>query len=371
MKRAILLLLLVTPLLSGCSFLYTERREVEQLRLAETMGLDAAPGGVLLSLASFSGAEEENASCSSAVGASVSDAMERLQQRSLEGPLFCGHLQHILVGEGLAREGLLDLLSYVCHSSDLRLDMPVFLLLDASAKEAMTAVEDGKGIADVLSALEQAEGEAARLSSAGTILRNLDGQGAALVRTLCLAPSAEEGEKSGSTVEPDGYGVLVDGKLRALIHGEDALGVALLTDTLRPSPLVLEDASGRRATVELQESSCRLQPLWGEDGALNGLEIRVRVQGAALEIDDFSAVTDPHYADALTARLESSLSRRIGNVLELSQSLGVDFLGLGRRLEQASPIRGRGLSRDLGVLLPSLRMSVSVQGELRHAGDMN
>ena len=61
--------------------------------IAAHTNLDAAPGGVLLSLASFSGAEEENAFCSSAVGASVSDAMVRLQQRSLEGPLFCGHLQ--------------------------------------------------------------------------------------------------------------------------------------------------------------------------------------------------------------------------------------------------------------------------------------
>ena len=98
MKKTLLFLflLLLAPLLIGCGALYAQRREVEQLQVMETLGLDPALGGVVLSLASSSGVGEGKALCYSAAGASCSDAMDRLRSRSLEELLFCGHLQHIL-----------------------------------------------------------------------------------------------------------------------------------------------------------------------------------------------------------------------------------------------------------------------------------
>ena len=56
MKKVLLLLLLLCllPGIAGCGGLYGQRRELEQLRLMESMGLDAAPGGLILSLSSGS-----------------------------------------------------------------------------------------------------------------------------------------------------------------------------------------------------------------------------------------------------------------------------------------------------------------------------
>ena len=372
MKKALLFLLLLAPLLCGCGSLYAQRREVERLRLAETLGLDAAPAGVLLSLACASGPGEEGAACYSAPGASVSEAMERLRSRSPEEPLFCGHLQHILLGEQLAREGIGGFLAFVCRSSDLRLDMPVFLLLGDSAGRAMSEVGSGdRGVADALNALGQAEGNELRLSTAGAILRDLERQGSALVRCLRLTPSSENGEEGVLTVAPEGYGVLVGDSLQALIGPEDAPAAALLTDSLRPCPLLLRDAMGRTVTVELQEGALRLEPLWDADGALCGLELSVRVSAALLEIDGFDRASAEAVQSAVTARMEAELQRQIEALLRLSRELGADFLGLGRRLEQAAPLRCRGLGRELGALLPSLPVRVSVRGELRHAGDLN
>ena len=137
MKKVLLLLLLLCllPGIAGCGGLYAQRRELEQLRLMESMGLDAAPGGLILSLSSAP-SEEEASLCFSGSGSSLSQAMEQLQNRAGE-ELFCGHLQNILLGERYARQGVEDLLSAVCRSSDLRLDQPVFLLLEGSSREAL------------------------------------------------------------------------------------------------------------------------------------------------------------------------------------------------------------------------------------------
>ena len=189
MRKALLLLLLcLVPLLAGCGGLYGQRRELEQLRLMESMGLDAAPAGLILSLSSAP-SEEEEALCFSGSGSSLSQAMEQLQNRAGE-ELFCGHLQNILLGERYARQGMEDLLSAVCRSSDLRLDQPVFLLLEGTGREALES-----GAASTLRRLAPDREQAGSLSTAGGILRDLDRQGSSLIRALRLRPSAgnEEG----------------------------------------------------------------------------------------------------------------------------------------------------------------------------------
>jgi len=374
MKKTLLILfvLCITPGLCGCKSLYAEHREVEQLRVVQTIGLDPAPLGVRLSLATSSGiGANSDTLCYTAVGASVSDAMDRLRDRSLEEALFCGHLQHILLGEETGKKGLDGILAYVCRSSDVRLDMPMVLVLGSTAQEAMTATGAGeKGIAEALDALEEKRGES-QISTAGVILRDLERQGCSLIRTLRLQRSSEEGAEVSKTVVPEGFGVLVDGKLAAQLGLEDALAVSLLTGTLSPSPLVVYDEEGQAVTLELQEGHTAIQPVWDEDGSLTGLDIDLRVQAAVLEIDGFDAVTDSQYADALTARLETAISQRVGTVLRLSRKLEADFLGLGTQVERISPRRGRGMAQGLGSLLPDLELSISVRSELRHSNDIN
>ena len=374
MKKTLLILfvLCMTPGLCGCKSLYAEHREVEQLRVVQTIGLDPAPLGVRLSLATSSGiGANSDTLCYTAVGASVSDAMDRLRDRSLEEALFCGHLQHILLGEETGKKGLDGILAYVCRSSDVRLDMPMVLVLGSTAQEAMTATGAGeKGIAEALDALEEKRGES-QISTAGVILRDLERQGCSLIRTLRLQRSSEEGAEVSKTVVPEGFGVLVDGKLAAQLGLEDALAVSLLTGTLSPSPLVVYDGEGQAVTLELQEGHTAIQPVWDEDGSLTGLDIDLRVQAAVLEIGGFDAVTDSQYADALTARLETAISQHVGTVLRLSRKLEADFLGLGTQVERISPRRGRGMAQGLGSLLPDLELSISVRSELRHSNDIN
>lgn len=367
MKKAAILILCLLPLLSGCGGLRAQAREVEQLRLAETLGLDPAPEGLILSLAAPGGGEEGPLFVSAA-GPSVNMAMEALRERSAEQELFCGHLQHILLGEAFARQGLDALLAAVCRSPDLRLDMPVYLVLDSEARQAMEQADNGEtGVCDLLNGLSVPGG--AGLSTAGRILRDLDLQGSALIRALKQTDSGDP-ESEAKVLVPCGFGVLVGGQLRGQIDPEDAPAVELLAGKLQPCPLLL-DYGGQSVTLELQAGKTRLHPLWKENGQLLDLEIELQVQAAVLEMDGFARAADPQTLNALSAGLERELSRRVGRVLGLSQGLGADFLGLGRRIELGAPLRGRGLGAGLGELLPDLPLRVTVHAELRHSNDMN
>ena len=363
MKKLPWLLFLLLVLFASASF-RADKREVEQLRLAQTLGLDAAPDGLVLTLAAPS-TEDKPPLCLSAPGPSLSLALDQLRGKAGEDELFCGHLQQLLLGRGYAERGLESLLSAVSRSTDLRLDMPVYLLPEGSAQAVMEALQtEARGVCDLLNGFGRAD--TGSLSSAGRILRDLDRQGSCLVRAMRLT----EGDGS-PTLEKAGYGVLAKGRLVSQLDPELDAAVELLTGELKPCPLLLRDNQGRLVTLELQQGRTKLFPLWDESGTLEGLELRVQIQAAVLEIEDFTQAADPRTLNALTARLESELSGRLSRVLRLSADLQADFLGLGSRLELQSPLGCRGLGEDLGALLSSLRLRVTVQGSLRHSNDLD
>lgn len=395
-NRRLLVLLLLLPLLLGaCGPLDAQRREIKQLRVMEVLGVDAAPGGLRLSLSGPPLGQERQAFVASCTGASLTDALERLGQRQAAEQLFCGHMQQLLLGEEAARQGLEGLLTAVCRSSDLRPDLPLYLILGGTAEEAMAAPSQGdKGAADVLRNLAVPE-DRSRLSSARGILLDLEDRGCALIRALRLqestdsSPGADTAGGSGPSTEagdaeapeggsstgadaggadasppvaliPDGFGILVGDRLVSQIPPEETAAAELLLGELQPSLLVLRSSDGATATLELEEGSVSLEPGWDGDGALVSLALHIRVRAVLLELDSFRPLSD----DRLLGQLEAELGRQLGSLLQRSRELQADFLGLGRLL----PLRAR--ERDLGPLLPGLELQVSVQGELSHSQDL-
>ena len=125
MKKILLICFLLLFPLCGCG-VSEQRREVEQLLIIQTVGVDYAPGGMKLSLAAASGREQaEPPPALTGSGPTFSAALERIRDASVEEGLFTGHMRGLLVGEEAAVHGLEDLLGAVCRSADLRLDMPL------------------------------------------------------------------------------------------------------------------------------------------------------------------------------------------------------------------------------------------------------
>ena len=395
LRRPLALLLLLPLLLGGCGPLDEQRREIKQLRVMEALGVDAAPGGLRLSLSGPPLGQEQQTFVASCAGASLTDALERLGRRQAADQLFCGHMQQLLLGEEAARQGVEGLLTAVCRSSDLRPDLPLYLIRGGTAEKAMTALAQGdKGVADVLRNLAPLEGRS-RLSSARGILLDLEDRGCALIRALRLqestdsrpgadtaggsGPSTEAGDaeapEGGSSTGadaggadasppvaliPDGFGILVGDRLVSQIPPEETAAAELLLGELQPSLLVLRSSDGATATLELEEGSVSLEPGRDGDGALVSLALRIRVRAVLLELDSFRPLSE----DRLLGQLEAELGRQLGSLLQRSRELQADFLGLGRLL----PLRAR--ERDLGPLLPGLELQVSVQGELSHSQDL-
>ena len=408
MKRGLSLLIIICMLLSlsGCSGIYSNFRELERLLVIQTMGIDFAEEGVGISLASGAKSDGSSPVRLFSTGVSVTSAVAHILSYSQEQELFLSHTSHVMLGEEAAKNGINGYLSYICRSPNLRTDIPLYIVKGGTAQEAVMQVGDGsKGISEVLEAVRANVDERgdSKAFSASDLLRDLERNGSGLVCAIECSPSIQEGgtkqeggsgsssgtdsaespdstggsgsgeekqEKQALTAAAVGYGVIRGDRLCAYIDKEQAIGVGLLLNIVGISDIVVKDRYATPVTLELDQGSSEIKPVWAEDGSLEMLDIQIKAAANIAEIGGGGHFSEPDYEDYLTAQLETAVSERVSSVIQLSKTLQADFLGLGNIVEMDDAEKYRALGGDFASLLPGLTVRISVSGQIKHTNDI-
>ena len=371
MRRALALGLaaLSLLLLTGRRGVRSNYREVEQLLVVQTLGLDGQEGGVSLSLAA-KGDSEQGVRRMKAPGSSVTAALDRVRSAVYEEELFCAHAERLLVGEKTAEAGLEGFLTWLERSPEMRLDLPLYVVRSDTAERAMLEVGDEQhGLCDAMDTADRAarrRGDCG-LTTAADIRRDGARFGSALVCALDLRPAAEQGGGEGGslTAVPAGFAVLREGRLVRFLNTEQAIAAGILKNQIGLSEITVSDRRGKPAVLELKEGRSRIRPVW-EGGALRGLQVEVQLRGGVAELSAGSAPPD---TDELTALLEEKLASAVSAALQASRELRADYLGLASHVERADPARFRALTQPFPDLLPELQLEVTVRARLDHARD--
>ena len=408
MKRGVSLLIIILLLLSlsGCSGRYSNFRELARLLVIQTMGIDCAEEGVGISLASGAKSDGSSPVRLFSTGVSVTSAVAHILSYSQEQELFLSHTSHVVLGEEAAKNGINGYLSYICRSPNLRTDIPLYIVKGGTAQEAVMQVGDGsKGISEVLEAVRANVDERgdSKAFSASDLLRDLERNGSGLVCAIECSPSIQEGgtkqeggsgsssgtdsaespdstgdsgsgeekqEKQALTAAAVGYGVIRGDRLCAYIDKEQAIGVGLLLNIVGISNIVVKDRYATPVTLELDQGSSVIKPVWAEDGSLEMLDIQIKAAANIAEIGGGGHFGEPDYEDYLTAQLETAVSERVSSVIQLSKTLQADFLGLGNIVEMDDAEKYRALGGDFASLLPGLTVRISVSGQIKHTNDI-
>jgi len=378
MKKLIYVTIIICILvsLSGCGSMRKQYRRLEQMLVVQAMGLDNEENGVRLTLASAADSNKK-AICLSGSGKTISAALERIRNYSFEEDIFCAHVSHVLIGEDAAAAGIDDILSYICHSPELRIDLPLYIIKEGRAEETISGIGvSDKGVTELMDSIRSAmehRGDG-NVFTAAEVLGSMERSGSALVcaieYTTASEKSPEEGEEL-KTAAVYGYGVLKNHKLVKFIDSRDAVAVGFLLGKPGICEIEVQDNDGHTITLEIDSGSARIFPVWNKSGYLKGIDVQANVSASVLETTGRGADFDnAKYANYLVAQLEQELSERIGNVLRLSKTLRADFLDLAGKLEYSEPQHYRAAVGDLTELLPELELRVSVRGRLSHTNDL-
>ena len=412
MKRFLSLLIIICslPALSGCSSIYSNYREIQQLMVVQTMGIDREKGGVQVSMAAAAEASGGGPRRMSAQGSTITAAIDRAYKLSYEEEIFFSHVNHLLVGEAAAEEGLYAFLDYVSQSPTMRIDIPLYIVRGGTANQAVMEVGDSsKGISEVMQTVHEsfASPSNSRVFTVADTINSLLRYGSALVCAVECVPSSEsvspgksasaqgggeqnaqqgqeqnpqqeEGQNTQDKTQgenplmavPSGYAVIRDGKLCKFIEPEEAVAVGLLTGSLPITAITVTDRNGKNASLELNQGSADIVPVWGGKGQLKGLNIQAQVSASVLETDNWQQGSSNEYINHLTAQLESAVSQRLSSLLRTSMKLKADFLGLAGQVERKSPENYRLMSQRFSELLPGLELQITVSGQLSHTNDM-
>ena len=412
MKRflSLLITMCALPALSGCSSIYSNYREIQQLMVVQTMGIDREKGGVQVSMAAAAEASGGGPRRMSAQGSTITAAIDRAYKLSYEEEIFFSHVNHLLVGEAAAEEGLDAFLDYVSQSPTMRIDIPLYIVRGSTANQAVMEVGDSsKGISEVMQTVHEsfASPGNSRVFTVADTINSLLRYGSALVCAVECVPSSEsvspgksasaqgggeqnaqQGEEQNPQQEegqnaqdktqgetplmavPAGYAVIRDGKLCKFIEPEEAAAVGLLTGSLPITDITVTDRNGKNASLELNQGGAEITPVWGGKGQLKGLNIQAQVSASVLETDNWQQGNSNEYINHLTAQLESAVSQRLSSLLRTSMKLKADFLGLAGQAERKSPENYRLMSQRFSELLPGLELQITVSGQLSHTNDM-
>ena len=420
MKRFLSLLIIICalPALGSCGSIYSNYREIQQLMVVQTMGIDREKSGVQVSMAAAAEASGGGPRRMSAQGSTVTAAIDRACKLSYEEEIFFSHVNHLLVGEAAAEEGLDTFLDYVSQSPTMRIDIPLYIVRGGTANQAVMEVGDSsKGISEVMQTVHEsfASPSDSQVFTVADTINSLLCYGSALVCAVECVPSSEsvspgkaesEQQSSGQSVQggegqsaqqgeeqkpqaeegqngqdktqgenplmavPAGYAVIRDGKLCKFIEPEEAAAVGLLTGRLPITDITVTDRNGKNATLELNQGSADIVPIWGGKGQLKGLNIQAQVIASVLETDNWQQGSSNEYINHLTAQLESAISQRLSSLLRTSMKLKADFLGLAGQVERKSPENYRLMSQRFSELLPGLELQITVSGQLSHTNDM-
>lgn len=412
MKRSISFLTIICILLcqTGCSGVYTNYREIQQLMVVQTMGLDREEGGVVVSMAAAAEASGSGPRQMSARGGTVSTAIDRAYDLSYEEEIFFSHVNHILIGEAAAEEGLEAFLNYLCQSPELRIDIPLYIVRDGTAEQAVMEVGDGsRGISEVMQAVREsfATPSNSRVFNVADTMSSLERYGSALVCAIRCEPSSESaGAKAGEEIGQNtgagateaeekqaagedqaqeeapadeaehplmagtaGYAIIREGQLCKYIEPQQTVAVGLMMGSVPVSAIQIKDRSGRACSLEVYSGSADIHALWDGPGELTGLDIQVEVNASVMESGSAEDADSGEYINYLTGQLESAVSEQLNSLLQSSMKLKADFLGLAGKVELSSPENYRLMSQDFVQLLPSLELQIRVSGRLNHTND--
>ena len=398
MKKAICVILALASAftLTGCTSVYSNFKEIEQLLVIQDMGLDKQGGGVLLSLCSASDESTGNVPKRLyGTGDSITTALEHIYNYSFEDILFCSHISHVLIGEKAAESGIDDYLSYICRSPIMRLDIPLFIVKGSTAQDAVLKVGDGnRGIVEIMDSVEMSVGRLGNSSlyTAAETVRNLDRCGSSLICAVELAEPLESdsgapagdspsaSEEDGFATQDDGsdkltavvygYAVIRDGKLCKFLDRDEAIAVGFLTNKVGLTNVTVRDRHGSLVVLEIDSGGSEVTPVWSGTGELTGLNIAVDVRASIVEVSGSSDTRSAEYTDHITAQLEALISDYVSRVMLTSRELRSDFLCLAQTVERDDPSAFHMLPQSFPDLLPSLELQISVSGQLTHTNDV-
>ena len=360
---------------SGCSGLsiFSNYREIEDLELIRTVGVDSDPEGVNVIISSGSTGSESAPRIYETQAPAVGVGLAVLQKVPLGKQALLSHTENMVLGEEEARSGIGQVLDYVERFAEMRLDTSLFIVKGGTARDLIRGTA-GKNTsaAEMLQRLRDSLPQlgAGEVWSCKDVAVSLAATGTALV--MAVEPVEEEKlfeERGDMKIVPAGFAIIVDGALRDYLDEQETRGALLLRSVFRAETLPI-DVGDAQVIVTVDGAKTSVYPEFDDTGTLRGVGIGLELQANVINVSGGGEIQSSDFRRQVEEKLSQVMGDSVQAAIEASREMDVDFLGIQELVRFEEPVRLRKMGEQWEDIFGELEFQVKAEAQLRRTYDL-
>nr|WP_284646666.1 Ger(x)C family spore germination protein [Paenibacillus chinjuensis] len=381
--KLILPLACITLILSGC----WNRREMNELAINMGLGIDkvgkeyritaqvvnprevAAKGG---------GGGESAVTVYQASGVTIFDAIRRITEESPRR-LYMSHLRVLVLGEGLAKQGIGPVLDYLSRDHELRTDFYIVVAKDTRAEEILkvqTAIEEVPANKLFTSMYESQKSWAPTVTvTLDKLITDLvsEGKNPVLTSVKLIGKASNPQVKTNQTPNPQpriklsGLAVFRKDKLIGWLDEEQSKGYSFLIDKVANTVGRITCPDGGKLNLEIVRTKTDTK-----GRVVNGKpEIRIDIHSEG-NIGEVQCQIDLTKPETIT-ELENIANERLKQIIlqtinTVQKNYKTDIFGFGETIRRSDPKGWKQIREDWDKLFPEMTVQVNTDNQIRRLG---
>ncbi|MEG0471610.1 MAG: Ger(x)C family spore germination protein [Solibacillus sp.] len=383
MKKYMMVILFFSLFLSGC----WDRRELDQLAITMAIGFDKVDDEYLISaqvvvpseMSAKGGKGSSQVTLFTARGETVYVAFRKMTKESPR-KIYPGHLQMLVIGEELAKEGISEALDVLSRDYEIRPDFYVVIAKESTAAEILNVTTTIESIPanKMFKSLNVSE-----KAWAGTKSINLDGLITDLISEgkvpaitgiqLIGDPKKGASNENTQTIEPaaslkyDNLAVFKGDRLVGWLDEIEAVTYNYVANTVTTTVRNIPCPNEGLATIEIFKSKSEVK------GKMNNgkpeIDIKVKAEGNVGSVECKIDLNNLETIAALEKSFKDQAERKGKEAIEsIQQQFGSDIFGFGEVFHRSYPEEWKKMKDNWDEEFPNLTTNLEVDLTIRRLG---
>ncbi len=373
--KAICLLMMLTLLLGGC----WSKLELNELAIAVGLGIDKVDNEFEITVQVVDPSEISSKQPTagrapvvsySSKGATVFEAIRKMTTSTPRKPYFA-HLQIVVLGDELAKEGINESLDLISRAHEFRNDFNVIVAHDATAEEVLnilTPIEKVPAF-KILNSLKASEKDMGTTQSVkfDELINALNNRESVILSVIEIHGDKHVGieqtnvkrSKPSVLLKYAGLAVFKEGKLIGLLTEDESRSLNFLRDKIESTIEILACPKKGTLSTVITHSKTKIKGTF-ENGSPK-INVLIDVKQNVGEVQCSIDLTKEKSIHFVNKKTEERIKKQIEETINLvQQNYRVDIFGFGEVLHRTNPKEWKKMKKDWLTIFQELPVKVEV-----------
>ncbi|MFE3573458.1 Ger(x)C family spore germination protein [Lysinibacillus sp. NPDC059133] len=384
--KAICLLMILTLLLSGC----WSKRELNELAIVAALGIDKVDHEFEITVQVVDTGEISTKQPTSgrspvityqAKGKTVFEAIRKMTTVTAR-KLYFSHLQIVVLGDELAKEGISEPLDLISRDHEFRNDFDVIVAHDATADEVLNVLTPIEKVPanKMLKSLKTSEKSWGTTQSIkiDELINTLNNKEKSVVmsaieihgdKNVGMEQTNVKRSKSPVLLRYTGLAVFKEDKFIGLLTEDESRSLGFLMDKIESTIEILACPKGGTLSTEITHSKTKIKGKF-EKGAPK-INVSIDVSQNVGEVECNIDLTKEKSILNINKKTEELIKKRIEKTIStVQQNYRVDIFGFGAALHRTNPKEWKKIKKDWLTIFQELPVKVEVHVNTQGLGTM-